>query len=137
MRVWCLVVLLSLMAAAEPRVTRAHGSYTGGRVVPIRGQNWRGQVEFSPVKDLRDCQVINLRIHLANRGKQPACLAVYVALLDARGELLAAEGYEESVFLKEPGATLEHRIDLAIPQTVQNKIATYRVTLVEDTQRLK
>lgn len=78
-----------------------------------------------------------MRIHLANQGKKPACLAIYVALLDARGELLAAEGHEESAFLKEPGAVMEHRIDLALPQSLQKKIASYQIRLMEDTQKLK
>ena len=138
MRLCSLVLLLILGrdVLAVPQVTRQHGAFSPGMVVPIRGKYFSGQVKFASEMDLRDCRQMRARMQLVNRSQKPACFAVYLTIQDARGNLLGAEGYQESVFLRGPGWEFDHQADLAMPKAEHSSAAHFQIVLVEDEKRL-
>lgn len=131
------LILFAWDAKAEPVVTRSQGGYSQGMVLPITGQYFQGQVKLDQEKDLRDSVHLRLQVNLENLSRTPATFAIYIGIQDSVGRLLAAEGYEESVFLREPTWKLDHEIDLAMPSEEQSRIAQYQIILLEDNQRLK
>lgn len=139
MRLWSLLLLLVLAraAVAVPQVTRQHGAYSQGIVVPIRGKYFRGQVKFASEMDLRDCRQLRTRVQLLNGSQKPACFAVYLTIQDAKGNLLGADGYQESVFLRGPGWEFDHQADLAMPKAERSSAAHFQIVLIEDEKRLK
>lgn len=123
-----LPILLLLTAPAMARPNHWQGGYSPGQAIPIQGQRFAGQAQFSPQTDLRDCRQIKLRLNLTSQRQ--GRFAIYLSLLDSKGQLLAAEGREEFAFTRQPGWKFEHEIDLALPD--HGQIARYQITLIEE-----
>jgi hypothetical protein len=97
-----------------------------GKLMTLDGQFW------SEEGGLGGGQHVHFDAKITNKSSANAFYSVYVALMDKKWKLIAADGFTQ-VFAQAPGKTDHHGADMYLPQNELGNIGIYQVTLYDDT----